>query len=137
MMQSDRAIGMVGTFGRACLGCFFLYTAYLYGVGLLDVVLGIIIFPVVLLLWQQWRSRQTVEPLNATGPIGFVVNFAIAIILFSIPITRVATLIFYGISLFLAARAGPKPPIAAMPAAPAAPAVNALRVSFIVSAPSC
>ena len=64
MMQSDRAIGMVGTLGRACLGCFFLYTAYLYGVGLLDVVLGIIIFPAVLLLWQQWRSRQTVEPLN-------------------------------------------------------------------------
>jgi hypothetical protein len=105
-MQSGRTIGMVGTIGRICLGLFFLYTAYLYGIGWLDVVLGIAVFPSVLLLWQQWRLRHTSEQLNATGPVGFAINFAIALVLFLIPATRVATLLFYGLSLLLAAVRG-------------------------------
>ncbi len=106
IMQSGRAIGTVGTIGRICLGLFLLYTAYLYGIGWLDAVLGMAVFPAVLLLWQQWRLRYTSEQLNATGPVGFAINCAIALVLFLIPATRVATLLFYGLSLLLAAARG-------------------------------
>lgn len=100
--QPHRAIGVVGTIGRIIFGGFFLYTAWLYSIGAFDLVLGIIVFPAVLLFGQWLRLRYTQTPLNVTGPIGFIVNFCIGITLFLIPITRVATLIFYGVSLLLA-----------------------------------
>jgi len=88
--------------GRITLGLFFLYTAWLYDIGGFDLLLGIIVFPVVLLLGQWIRLRYTQTPLNATGLVGFIINFCIGITLFLIPITRVATLLFYGLSLLLA-----------------------------------
>jgi hypothetical protein len=104
--QPGRAIGLVGTIGQIALGLFLLYTAYLYRIQLIDAALGLIVFPAGLLLWQQWRLRYTQEQLKATGPVGFAINFAAGLVLFLIPATRVATLLFYGLSLLLAAIRG-------------------------------
>jgi hypothetical protein len=106
MQQQGRAIGIVGTIGRVGLGLIGLYLAYIIGIGWFDLILGFIVFPFALLLWQKWRLRYTQAKLNATGPIGFVVNFAISLILFIIPLTQVAMLLFYGVSLLLAAMRG-------------------------------
>jgi hypothetical protein len=46
------------------------------------------------------------ERLEATGALGFCVNFAIGAVLFSIPATRDAVALFYGSSLLLAAARG-------------------------------
>ena len=104
--QQGRAIGLVGTTGRVILGLVFLYLAVAIGIQWYDLLLGIVGFPALLLSWQKFRLRHTKETLNATGPIGFIVNVAIAVVLFLIPLTRVATLLFYGISLLLAAGRG-------------------------------
>ena len=44
--------------------------------------------------------------MNATGPIGFGLNFAIALVLFSVDFTRYAALLFYGVSMLVAAVRG-------------------------------
>lgn len=106
MQQQERSIGIVGTIGRACLGLVGLYLAYFIGIQWLDLLLGFVVFPFALLAWQRWRLRTTQAKLNATGPVGFTLNFAISLILFFIPLTQVAMLLFYGLSLLLAAIRG-------------------------------
>ncbi len=58
------------------------------------------------MLGQALRLRYTTSPLNATGPVGFAVNFCIGAVLYAIPFTRDAMLLFYGSSLLLAAVRG-------------------------------
>ncbi len=108
----ERAIGIVGTAGRVVLGLGLLYLAFTdggkpeWGLQWQGPVLGLIAFPVVMFLGQALRLRYTTSPLNATGPIGFAVNFGIGTVLFIIPFTRDAILLFYGASLLLAAARG-------------------------------
>ncbi len=104
--EVGRAIGPIGTIGRLLLGAVFLAGAVFAGTngGLQwnELALGIVAAPVVLLGWQFVRLRWTTEQLDATGPIGFAVNFAIGIPLFMIDPLRDAALVFYGGSLLLA-----------------------------------
>ncbi len=108
----ERAIGIVGTAGRVVLGFGLLYLAFSdggkpeWGLQWQGPVLGLIAFPAVMFLGQALRLRYTTSPLNATGPIGFAVNFGIGAVLYSIPFTRDAMLLFYGSSLLLAAVRG-------------------------------
>ncbi|MFQ5473221.1 MAG: hypothetical protein ACE5FA_10095 [Dehalococcoidia bacterium] len=108
MNTSDtRAIGPIGTLGRFCLGCIFLYVAFFqYGVGAQDLVLGFLVFPVVLVALQRLRLTRATNMMNATGPVGFIGGLLVALLLFVYPPTRVATLLFYGISLLIAAVRG-------------------------------
>ena len=108
----ERAIGIVGTAGRVVLGLGFLYLAFTdggkpeWGLQWQGPLLGLVAFPLALLAFQALRLRFTTDTLNATGPIGFAVNFAIGAVLYSIPFTRDAMLLFYGSSLLLAAARG-------------------------------
>ena len=56
---------------------------------------------------QRLRLRFfSKETLSATGPVGFCVNSAAGLLLFSIAFTQEATLLFAGVSLLLAAIRG-------------------------------
>ena len=111
-VRRDRAIGVVGTTGRVVLGLGLLYLAFTdggkpeWGLQWQGPLLGLIAFPAILMLGQALRLRFTTATLNATGPIGFAVNFGIGAVLYSIPFTRDAMLLFYGSSLLLAAVRG-------------------------------
>ncbi len=108
----ERAIGIVGTAGRVLLGLGFLYLAFTdggkpeWGLQWQGPLLGLVAFPTALLACQALRLRFTTTTLNATGPIGFAVNLCIGAVLYLIPFTRDAMLLFYGSSLLLAAARG-------------------------------
>ncbi len=108
----ERAIGAAGTTGRILFGLRFIYLAVTnFGVPEWELawqgpVLGLVAFPAALLLFQAVRLRFTNETLNATGGLGFCLNFAVGAVLFSIPFTREGALIFYGASLLIAAARG-------------------------------
>ncbi len=111
-INRERAIGLVGTAGRVLLGLGFLYLAFTdggkpeWGLQWQGPLLGLVAFPVALLAFQALRLRFTTSTLNATGLIGFAVNFGIGAVLYAIPFTRDAMLLFYGTSLLLAAARG-------------------------------
>ncbi len=110
--QQRRAIGVLGTVGRVLLGLGLLYLAFTddgqpeWGLQWQALPLGLVVFPALLMLGQALRLRFTTASLNATGPIGFAVNFVIGAALFIIPFTRDAAFIFFGSSLLLAAMRG-------------------------------
>ncbi len=110
--RRERAIGAAGTIGRVLLGLAFIYLAVTdFGVPEWELawqgpVLGLIVFPAALLLFQAVRLRFTNETLNATGGLAFCLNLAVGAVLFIIDFTREAALIFYGASLLLAAARG-------------------------------
>ncbi len=105
-----RGIGPVGTVARVLVGFVFLGCAVVFGTngGLQwhEVLLGLIGAPAALLAWQLIRLRWTTGQLDATGPIGFALNFAIAAPFFMAEPTRDAALVFYGGSMLLAAVRG-------------------------------
>ncbi len=108
----ERAIGVIGTIARVCVGLAFIYLAVTdFGVPEWELawqgpVLGLVVFPAALLLFQAVRLRFTNETLNATGGLGFCLNLAAGAVLFIIDFTREAALLFYGASLLLAAARG-------------------------------
>ncbi len=117
MLSSDsanrkRAIGVAGTIGRVLLGLGLLYLAFTdggkpeWGLQWQGPLLGLVAFPVALLAFQALRLRFTTATLNATGLVGFAVNLCIGAVLYAIPFTRDAMLLFYGASLLLAAARG-------------------------------
>ena len=112
-ISQRRAIGTFGTIGRVILGLFLILVpvwgpAWWGGEGLHwhEPAIGLILFPAVVLLVQSIRLQVTTERLDATGALGFCVNLAVGIVLFSIPQTRDAFSLFLGVSLLLAAARG-------------------------------
>ncbi len=108
-----RAIGTIGTVGRVILGLFLILVpvwgpAWWGGEGLHwhEPVIGLVLFPAAVMLFQWVRLQVTTERLDATGALGFCVNLAIGIVLFSAPQTRDAFSLFLGVSLLLAAARG-------------------------------
>ncbi len=112
-MATQRAIGKFGTVGRLGLGVLFLWLAF-SDLTLTEYstppwhafVIGLILLPAGLLAFQKIRLRFTQETLDATGPIGFAVNLCLGITLFLIPLTSESAVLFYGVSLLLAAVRG-------------------------------
>lgn len=112
-ISQRRAIGTIGTIGRVILGLFLILVpvwgpAWWGGEGLHwhEPAIGLILFPAVVLLFQWIRLQVTTERLDATGALGFCINLAVAIVLFSNPHTRDAFSLFLGVSLLLAAARG-------------------------------
>ena len=68
-----------------------------------DALLGLLIAPGVILGLAVVRARRSKAPLRATGPLGYLVNAAIAIAAFALPATAGAAFLFYGASMLLAA----------------------------------
>jgi hypothetical protein len=68
--------------------------------------LGLVGFPAVLVGLQWLRARRTPTRLEATGPVGHVLNLAVFLVLYLLEATSDAALLFYGASMWLAAVRG-------------------------------
>lgn len=97
----------MGTVGRLCLAILLLYLAFIvYGVDATDLALGLVVFPGVLVVLQRARLTRTTGAMDATGPAEYIANLVLALLLHLYPPTTVATLLFYGVSLLVAALRG-------------------------------
>ena len=110
-----RAIDMLGTLARLVVGGWLLVDVA--AAFTLDEwykpVLGLLVFPAIVLFGQWLRLHFTSVPLRATGPVGHLVNVAIFLALYLTPwyfpplaFTSDAALYFYGASMLLAAVRG-------------------------------
>jgi hypothetical protein len=115
MPARRRAIGLLGTLARLAVGGWLLVDV---GAAFTldewyEPVLGLLVFPAIVLSGQWLRLRFTSVPLRATGPVGHLVNVAIFLALYLTPwyfpplaFTSDAALYFYGASMLLAAVRG-------------------------------
>jgi len=113
-----REIGPFGTGARIILG-FILFGSVFYGQIIkgpfrpLPWVIGLLIFPAIFIIWQYLRARRNPARLEANGPVATVLNVVILFAFFftfmyapSIDFMSDAVLIFYGLSMLLAALRG-------------------------------
>jgi hypothetical protein len=68
-----------------------------------DAVLGLVLMPAIVLAALAVRARFAPAPLDATGPLGHLLNAAVFVPLFFIPATAGAAFLFYGASMLVAA----------------------------------
>ena len=108
-----RRIGRMGTAARVSVAAVFLAPVAAGRFDPEDFLAGLVVFPAILLGWQWWRSWRTPARLDATGPVGFIVNAAVFAALYLTPLyapvltpTSDGVLIFYGASMLLAAVRG-------------------------------
>ncbi len=123
MLNSDktrrrREIGIIGTVMRLIVGLTaFGSVAYAHFIRgpfrPLPWIIGLLIFPAIFTLWQYLRARRHPARLEATGPVASVLNVAIFFALwltpfYARPISFMsdAVLIFYGLSMLIAAFQG-------------------------------
>jgi hypothetical protein len=113
----DRGIGVWGTLARVVIGVVFvggvLYSQATHRWQPLTWLLGLIVFPVVVVVSIGLRARRQPEPLRATGPVGHAMNVGIFLVLYltswyapSVAVLSSAALVFYGCSMLLAAVRG-------------------------------
>ena len=115
MPAQRRAIGLLGTLARLAVSGWMLASviAAFHLDEWYEPVLGLLVFPAILLLGQWLRLRYTSTPLRATGLVGYLVNLAIFLALYLTPryfpplaFTSDAVVYFYGASMLLAAVRG-------------------------------
>lgn len=96
-------IGRWGTAARAVVGGVMVLGAFLIGVGALNTVVGLLVFPLVVSGVVLLRGRNA-SPIRLTGAQGHCINCAlIAAAFIFVP---VAALLFYGVSMLVAAARG-------------------------------
>ncbi len=113
-----RAIGPIGTGVRIILGLV-LFGSVCYGQIIkgpfrpLSWVIGLLIFPAIFIVWQSLRARRNPARLVANSPLATVLNVVIFFAFYftyvyapSIDFMSDAVLIFYGLSMLLAAIRG-------------------------------
>ena len=113
-----REIGVIGTVARVILGSI-LFGSVFYGHIIkgpfmpLPWVIGLIIFPAIFITWQYLRARRNPAKLEANGPIATIINVVIFFAFYftyiyapSIDFMSDAVLVFYGLSMLLAALRG-------------------------------
>jgi hypothetical protein len=105
-----RGIGPLGTTARVLVGGLLLGSVawghLTRGFHPFSWVLGLVGFPVLLLVGQWLRARHTPSPLRATGAVGHALNLAVFLALYLLEPTSDAALLFYGASMLLAALRG-------------------------------
>jgi hypothetical protein len=125
LQPQARQIGAIGTAVRVVLGSLLVLFGVLDGqvivingqlrshFQLLPFLLGVIVFPAVLLGLQWLRIRFAPAPLQATGPVATVLNILIFLALVSTPLylpqlsfLGFAAFVFYGASMLVAAVRG-------------------------------
>lgn len=83
-LDDPRAIGTVATVARASLGVYMVGSVVLgHTRGDFDplpFVLGLVVFPGVVLGWQRRRARRNPERLVATGPVGHALTVAVFLV---------------------------------------------------------
>jgi hypothetical protein len=116
-VPAGRAIGVIGTSARVVVGAWLagsvLYGHATHGWHPVAWLLGLVVFPSVVLAWQWWRARRDPAPLRATGPVAHAVNLAVFLALYltwwyapGVDVLSDAALLFYGVSMLLAAVRG-------------------------------
>ena len=106
-MRNTRAIGPVGTIARVAVAAGLVATAFVVGeVRWSEAVLGLVAFPAVQVLAHLIRLRFSLAPLQATGPVGHLVNCLVLGVLLVVPATRDATVLWLAGSMLLAAWRG-------------------------------
>ena len=125
LQPPGRQIGPIGTVVRVVLGSVLLLFGVLGGqvivmngrlrshVELLAVILGVVVFPAVVLGLQWLRLRYSPARLEATGPVATVLNILIFVALVTTPLyvpqlsfLGYAAFVFYGASMLVAAVRG-------------------------------
>jgi hypothetical protein len=97
-------IGPVGMFARAAVGLTFVYLALFWNdPSWADVAFGLLVMPTVVTALLALRARRTPGPLRATGTLGHLACAAVFVPLFAHPATVGSALLFYGVSLLVAA----------------------------------
>ncbi len=115
--DASREIGTAGTVARASLGVFMVGSVVLGHVrgdfDPLPFVLGLVLFPGVVLGWQGWRARRNPERLVATGPVAHVLTVVVFLALYftwwyapAVSALSDAALLFYGTSMIAAVAKG-------------------------------
>jgi hypothetical protein len=115
-ISGKHGIGVVGTTARIVVGGVFVgsvIAGHLRTFHPLPWIVGLVVFPAVMLAWQRLRARYTPGRLQATGPVAHLVNVAVFLALYLTPLyapaltfTSDAALLFYGTSMLLAAARG-------------------------------
>ena len=111
-----RQIGIIGTTARVVIGTW-LAGSVVYGHLVrgpfrpLPWILGLVVFPAIFLTWQWARVRRNPSKLEVNGPIASTINVAIFFYFLlwtpsSLTFMRDGVLIFYGVSMLLAAIRG-------------------------------
>src|SRR6266496_2533826 len=116
--RMKRTIGPIGTGARISLGLI-LFGSVFYGHIIqgpfrpLPWVIGLLIFPAIFVTWQYLRARRNPSRLVATGPVATVLNVVIFFAFYftykyapAIGFMSDAVLIFYGLSMLVAALRG-------------------------------
>ena len=111
-----RQIGLIGTTARVFVGTW-LVGSLVYGHIVrgpfrpLPWMIGLIILPAIFLTWQWARARRNPSKLRSNGPIASTINIIIFFYFLlwtppSISFMRDAVLLFYGVSMLIAAIRG-------------------------------
>ncbi len=100
---TNRDLGKWGTIARVLLGAGFVVAAFSIGVKWHDAAIGLVAFPVAVMLVIAFRGRSA-APLRLFGSSGHGLNCVIAIAAFVLLL--VPALLFYGASMLLAAVRG-------------------------------
>jgi hypothetical protein len=109
--ESPRGIGPIGTVSRVAVGLLLLLLAGWSG-GLswelewYDPVVGLIAFPAITLSAGLLIRRSSSAPIRFTGPLAICLNCAVIVALIAIPYTGGGALLFYGLTLLVAAWRG-------------------------------
>ena len=111
--NTTRRIGLLGTVARVLVGVALLVLAFLdqphgwaWGVEPYELVLGLGVFPAVMVAIGLLARRYSDGPLRLTTPKGTTANCLIIVALFAIPYTTGAAALFYGTSLIVGAFQG-------------------------------
>jgi hypothetical protein len=117
--RDSRDIGPIGTAARLVLGVFLvgiIMYGQLAGAGHLSPItwiLGLIVFPALVLAWHFWRVLRNPARFHDTSPLSFVLSIVLPLAFYLVGLymsalwfTSDATLIFVGSSMILAALRG-------------------------------
>jgi len=111
MNTAERRIGRVGTISRVIVALGLLDLALMHG-GLSwrltwhDAVLGLVVFPAVMVVTGLAARRFAGRAIHFTGPLGVAVNTAVIVALLANRYTAGGAELFYGITLLVAAWCG-------------------------------
>lgn len=115
--RGGRAIGTWGAAARVAVGAAMLGSV-LYGHAArgwhpMAWLLGLVVFPGLVVAAAWWRARHQPAPLRAVGPLGHAANAAVFLALYltwwyapPVDVLSDAALLFYGVSMLVAAARG-------------------------------
>ncbi len=112
--MTSRRIGLIGTASRVAVGVGLLILSLIqerggtltWGIQVHEAVLGLVVFPVVMVAIVLVARRSSDGPIRFTGSGGLLINCVVLVALFSLAYTLGAAALFYGASLLVAAWRG-------------------------------